>query len=117
MRLVRHNSQGRYEMSAPSINPIYTAIPQLGRLREEVLWGDVWKQPELSSRDRSLVTCAMLAALGKVEELSFHMRLALDNGVTPDELRGLVVQVALYAGWPSAVAAGKAGLSIFQSGE
>jgi 4-carboxymuconolactone decarboxylase len=95
-------------------NPIYTAIPQLGRLREEVLLGDVWQQPELTHRDRSIVTCSILAALGKTDELAVHMRRAIENGVTADELRGLVVQVAFYAGWPCALGAGKAGLQIFQ---
>ena len=94
---------------------IYSAIPQLGRLRDDVLYGDVWNQPELSRRDRSLVTCAVLAALGKTDELKHHMALAVENGVTPDELRGLVVQIAFYAGWPCAVNAGKAGLPIFEA--
>ena len=102
-------------VSASSHSSIYTAIPQLGRIRKEVLWGDVWKQPEMSKRDRSIVTCSILAALGKTEELKYHMGLAIENGVTADELRGLVVQVAFYAGWPCAVNAGKAGLSIFEA--
>jgi 4-carboxymuconolactone decarboxylase len=86
---------------------IYEAIPQFGRLRRDVLFGDVWRQPELSLRDRSLVTCAMLAALGKNQELAAHVERAIDNGVTLDELRGMVVQVAFYAGWPCGVNAGK----------
>ncbi|WP_321793257.1 carboxymuconolactone decarboxylase family protein [Burkholderia pyrrocinia] len=94
---------------------IYKAVPQFGRLRENVLFGDVWLQPELSPRDRSLVTCAMLAALGKNEELSAHMHRAVANGVTPDELRGLVVQVAFYAGWPCGVNAAKAALPHLES--
>ena len=98
----------------PSTNPVYAAVPQLGRLRNEVLFGDVWKQPEMKPRDRSIVTCSILAALGKQDELAHHMRLAIENGVTPDELRGLVVQVAFYAGWPCAIGAGKAGLAIFE---
>lgn len=95
----------------------YDAIPQFARMRRDVLWGDLWKQPELSPRDRSLATCAMLAALGKNEELRHHMTLGLKNGLTADELRGLVVQVAIYAGWPCGVNAAKAGLSIFQTGD
>jgi len=95
--------------------PVYDAIPQLSRLREDVLFGDVWEQPELAKRDRSLVTCAVLAALGKTEELASHMQRAIDNGVTPDELRGLVVQVAFYAGWPCGLGAGKAALPILQA--
>jgi 4-carboxymuconolactone decarboxylase len=86
----------------------YEFVPQLKRLRDDVLYGDVWEQPELSKRDRSLVTCAMLAALYRTAELKFHMRHALVNGVTPDELRGLITQVAFYAGWPCGVNASRA---------
>ena len=92
----------------------YAAVPQFSRLRKDVLYEDVWKQPELSPRDRSLVTCAILGALGKNAELEAHMKKAIDNGVKPDELRGLVVQLAFYAGWPCGVNAAKAGLPIFQ---
>ena len=49
---------------------VYEMIPQLGKLRDEVLFGDVWEQPELSKRDRSLVTCTVLAALYRTPELS-----------------------------------------------
>lgn len=94
---------------------IYKAVPQLGRLREQVLMGDVWKQPELSLRDRSLVTCSVLAAQGKYDELTVHMARAVDNGVTVDELRGMIVQVAFYAGWPAAMTAGKAALALFEN--
>ena len=44
---------------------VYKAVPQLGRLREDVFYGDVWKQPEMNARDRSIVTCAILATLGR----------------------------------------------------
>lgn len=98
-----------------SAYPFYDAVPQLARLRDEVLFGDVWKQPELSPRDRSLVTCAVLAALGKNVELEYHMKLGVENGLTADELRGLVVQLAFYAGWPCGVNAAKAGLAIFEA--
>ena len=101
-------------MSKPTF---YEAVPQLGRLRNEVLFGDVWQQPEMNSRDRSIVTCSVLAALGKNEELAHHMKVAIENGVTADELRGLVVQVAFYAGWPCGVNAAKAGMPIFAPDE
>lgn len=95
-------------------NPdFYEAVPQFGRLRKEVLYDDVWTQPELSLRDRSLVTCAILGALGKNAELAHHMQNAVRNGVTADELRGLVVQLAFYAGWPCGVNSAKAGMPIF----
>ena len=102
-------------MTVPTSNPVYKAVPQLGRLREEVLFGDVWQQPEMNQRDRSIVTCSVLAALGKTEELAVHLRRAIENGVTADELRGLVVQVAFYAGCPCAVGAARVGLPIFEA--
>ena len=95
--------------------PHYVAIPQFNRMRKEFLYDDVWNQPELSPRDRSLVTCAILGALGKNAEREAHMQKAIGNGVTADELRGLVVQVAVYAGWPCGVNSAKAGLPIFEA--
>ena len=93
----------------------YEAVPQFSRLRKDVLYDDVWQQPELSPRDRSLVTCAILGALGKNAELEVHMKKAIENGVAADELRGLVVQLAFYGGWPCGVNSAKAGLEIFQA--
>ncbi len=74
---------------------VYVAIPEFARIRDDILYGDVWKQPELGKRDRSLVTCAILAALGRTNELAHHAKAAHANGVTEDELRGLAVHVAL----------------------
>ena len=86
---------------------VYEFIPRLGKLRNEVLFGDVREQPELSKRDRSLATVAMLAALYRTEEMQGHMTRALDNGVTETELKGLVTHIAFYAGWPCAINAGR----------
>ena len=86
---------------------VYEMIPQLGKLRDEVLFGDVWEQPELSKRDRSLVTCTVLAALYRTPELEGHLQRALDNGVTKKELCGMITHVAFYSGWPTAVNAGR----------
>ena len=95
----------------------YEVVPQLGKLRDEVLFGDVWEQPELSKRDRSLVTVAVLTALYRTDELRGHMKRALDNGVTQDELRGLITHLAFYAGWPTAVNAGRVAVDIFEDDE
>lgn len=97
----------------PTGPTVYEAVPQFGRLRDDVLYGDVWEQPELSKRDRSLITCAVLAVTGRNAELANHMRIGVENGLTPDELRGLIVQVAFYGGWPSGVNAAKAAMPIF----
>jgi 4-carboxymuconolactone decarboxylase len=63
----------------------------------------VREQPELTKRDRSLITVAVLTALYRTEELRNHIKRALENGVTQDELRGLFTHLAFYAGWPTAV--------------
>ena len=77
-------------------------IPQLRRLRDEVVFGDVWEQPELSKRDRSLITVAITMALYRTQELKGHTKRALVNGVTTEELGGLITHLAFYAGWPCA---------------
>ena len=94
---------------------IYKAVPQLARIREQVLLGDVWKQPELAYRDRILVTCSVLAATGKLDELKVWMRRGVENGITLDELRGLVMQVTFYAGWPAGLCAGRAALDLLEA--
>jgi 4-carboxymuconolactone decarboxylase len=105
-------------MTAPAIGDsvrIYKHVPQLARLREQVLLGDVWKQPELAVRDRILVTLGVLAAGGKLDELKHWMRKGVENGITLDELRGFIVQVTFYAGWPAGLCAGKAALELFEN--
>jgi 4-carboxymuconolactone decarboxylase len=92
---------------------VYEFIPKLGQLRDDVLFGDVWEHPDLSKRDRSLITVAMLAALYRTDEMRGHMQRALDNGVTQTELKGLITHVAFYAGWPCAVNAGRVAIEVF----
>jgi 4-carboxymuconolactone decarboxylase len=79
--------------------------PGLATLTDDVLYGDVWRRPELSPRDRSLVTLSVLIATGKPAQLAGHLGRALDNGVQPTEASGLLAQLAIYCGWPSAVSA------------
>jgi 4-carboxymuconolactone decarboxylase len=83
--------------------------PKIVELTDQVLFGDIWERPELSKRDRSLITCAALVATGKTEQMNFHFPRALENGLTKDELVELITHLAFYAGWPSAMSAlGKA---------
>ena len=79
--------------------------PGLATLTDDVLFGDVWRRPELSPRDRSLVTISVLIATGKPAQLAGHLGRALDNGVRPSEASGLLAHLAMYCGWPSAVSA------------
>lgn len=66
-------------------------------------WGDVWQRPGLDLKTRSLITVAMLTALGKQHELKGHVRGALNNGVTPEELQEVLLHASIYCGLPSAV--------------
>jgi 4-carboxymuconolactone decarboxylase len=79
--------------------------PGLVHFTDDVLFGEVWKRPQLAPRDRSLVTVAALIAGGNAEQLTFHLQYAKDNGVTEDELIEAITHLAFYAGWPKAFSA------------
>ena len=79
--------------------------PKLVDLTEHVLFGDVWERPQLSKRDRSLITCAALVAAGKTEQMEFHFPNAVKNGVTEEELVEMITHLAFYVGWPGAMSA------------
>jgi 4-carboxymuconolactone decarboxylase len=79
--------------------------PKLVELTDQVLFADVWERPELSKRDRSLITCAALIATGKTEQMDFHFPKAFENGVTQEELVEMITHLAFYAGWPNAMSA------------
>jgi 4-carboxymuconolactone decarboxylase len=83
-------------------NPL---APKLTELTTDVLFGDVWERPELSKRDRSLITVASLVSLYRTEQLGFHLNRALENGVTREELIEAITHLAFYSGWPTAVTA------------
>jgi 4-carboxymuconolactone decarboxylase len=78
----------------------------------EYTWGTVWSRPGLDLRIRSLVTVAMLAALNRPTELELHLRGALRNGATWEEIRETLLHVAVYAGTPAAVDAFRIGQEI-----
>jgi 4-carboxymuconolactone decarboxylase len=65
-------------------------------------WGDIWARPTLDRRTRSCITLAALVALNREEELAMHVRAALRNGVTPDEIKEVLLQCAIYCGVPAA---------------
>src|SRR5271157_1855252 len=79
--------------------------PALAEISDKVLFGEVWERPGLSPRDRSLVTVTSLISLYRVNELPFHLKKALDNGVTRDEIIETITHLAFYAGWPPAMTA------------
>lgn len=79
--------------------------PNLVDLTEDVVFGDIWERPELSKRDRSLITCAALVATGKIEQMNFHFPRAIEHGVTREELIEMITHLAFYVGWPGAISA------------
>ena len=95
-------------MSRPEPSPREMArgfTPRLAELVENPLYSDVWADPALSPRDRSIATVAALIALYRPEELPAHFRRARDNGVTCDELAALITHIGFYAGFPAAISA------------
>lgn len=88
--------------------------PKLAELTDDVLFDDVWNRPELSPRDRSLITVAVLTAGGNTEQLGSHLQRALDNGLTRDELIEAITHVTLYAGWPRGMSAIGIAKSVFE---
>ena len=65
-------------------------------------WGEIWARPGLERRERSLITLAVLIALGKGEEFQMHVRAAINNGVTRDQIKELIMHTGIYCGMPSA---------------
>jgi 4-carboxymuconolactone decarboxylase len=88
--------------------------PKLATLTDDVLYGDIWERPELSKRDRSLVTVAALIALNRPDQLRSHLALARQNGVTEEELVETITHLAFYAGWPNSVTAVSVAKEVFQ---
>jgi 4-carboxymuconolactone decarboxylase len=89
----------------PSQGAIGDFAPKLAQITDDVLYGDIWERPELSKRDRSLATVAVLIALNRPDQLRSHLRIARENGLTQEELIEAITHLAFYAGWPSAITA------------
>lgn len=79
--------------------------PGMVHYTDRVLFDEVWERPDLSKRDRSLVTVAALTAMGKLDQLQFHLDFARQNGVRDHELKEALLHLAFYAGWPNGMGA------------
>src|SRR3989440_12938129 len=89
--------------------------PKLIEMTEKVVYGDVWERPGLSKRDRSLITVAALIALYRTDQLRGHIRRALDNGVTKEEIGEVITHMAFYGGWPTAANAVQIAKQVYDS--
>ncbi len=92
-------------LSAEHVEKSLAAADEFTRPMQELVtefcWGAVWSREGLSPRDRSLINLAMIAALGRNKELALHTRGALRNGVTEDEIQEVLLQIAVYCGFPA----------------
>ena len=79
--------------------------PALEKYKQDTLFGELWKRPDLNPRDRSIVTLAALITRNQTTELPHYLDAALDNGVKPAEISEIITHLAFYAGWGNAMAA------------
>jgi 4-carboxymuconolactone decarboxylase len=84
------------------------------RYLTENVWGEIWTRPGLERKTRSMLTIAITAALGRLEELELHMRASRNTGVSRDEMRELLLHVAAYAGVPAANTAFKIAAKVYR---
>lgn len=109
LQMTQPNIQGR----RPSPEDVRTVAPALEAYSQERLYGDVWKRPDLTPRDRSLVTIAALIARGQAPALTYYLNQAIENGVKPREISETITHLAFYAGWTNALAAVGAAKEVF----
>lgn len=84
------------------LEDLKAVAPEFVKLTQELLFGDIWNRPELSQRDKSLITVTCLVALNRIEQVEFHLKKAFENGITKEELVAAITHIAFYAGWPTA---------------
>ena len=88
-------------------------FPALVDYTNDVIYGDLWERPGLSKRDRSLITVAALVATHRPMQLRTHIKRALDNGVTHEEIAEIVTHMAFYTGWPAAMTAAQTAVDVY----
>lgn len=101
----------------PSARAMGDFAPKLAEITDDVLYADVWERPQLSRRDRSLVTVAALIAMNRPDQLRSHIARARANGVSKEEVVETITQMAFYAGWPNAVSALAVAREVFQQNQ
>jgi len=109
----------REVLGAKYVDASMAAVDDFNREFTDMLnascWNDIWNRPGLPRKTRSMLNLAMLTALGKEHELKLHLRGSLNNGVTKDEIKEVLLQTAIYCGVPAAVVAFRCAKEVFQS--
>ncbi len=88
--------------------------PGLAAFGDRVVLGELWKRPDLSPRDRSLVTVSALVASGQVAQITYHLNRAMDAGLTKAQAPEMLTQLAFYAGWPNVFSAMPVAKAVFE---
>src|SRR6266566_1363828 len=99
----------------PMFSPedVRMVAPALEKYTHDRVFGEVWKRPGLSLRDRSIVTLAVLITRNQTIEMPYYLNLALDNGVKPSEVSEIITHLAFYSGWGNAMSAVAVGKAVF----
>jgi 4-carboxymuconolactone decarboxylase len=101
--------------SSPAREAIRGTVPKLAEIADTLIYGQIWEGPHLSKRDRSLIVCGVLMAMGRDEQLRGHLARALDNGCTKDEIAEMITHIAFYSGWPTAMTAARLAKEVFEA--
>ena len=108
----------REVLGAAYVDKSMAAVDDFNREFTELLntycWNDIWNRPGLPRKTRSMLNLAMLSALGKEHELKLHLNGALNNGLTKDQIKEVLLQVAIYCGVPAAVVAFRCAREVFK---
>ncbi|MFL9946318.1 carboxymuconolactone decarboxylase family protein [Paraburkholderia agricolaris] len=113
--MVRTTDMTKLDSVTPlsTLEDMRTVSPALVHYTNGTLLGDLWKRPQLSARDRSIVTLSVLIARNQTTEMPYYLNLALDSGVTPGELSEIITHLAFYSGWGNAASAVAVTKSVF----
>ena len=103
------------KMNTLTPEDVRAVSPALARYAQDRLLGEVWKRPDLSPRDRSIVTVAALIARNQTVEMPYYFNLALDSGVKPGELSEIITHLAFYSGWGNAMSAVPVAKDVFRA--
>ena len=95
-------------------NQFGKVAPDLVQYTTDYLFRDLWLRPDLAPRDRSLVTVTALISSGRVEQVTFHLNRAMDNGLSEEQAAEVITHLAFYAGWPNAMSALPVAKAIFE---
>lgn len=101
-------------MAKHPVDSLRAIAPKLAEINDRLIYEDIWARPELSARDRSLITIAALVAMSRPVSLVPHIKRGLKNGLTRTEISEVITHLAFYSGWPAAVVASQAAEEAFE---